>query len=136
MDPLSISASIAAVLQFAGTVISYLKSVRDAPEDRIEFALELRGLCSLLTVLHSRLKDPSDDPWFTTVRALGVKDGPLDQFRSSLVRLASKLKPGKGVRNVGQILTWHFNKAEILDILSKIERIKKLVSLALENDLL
>lgn len=132
MGPLS----IIAVMQVTGTIISYLSSVRDAPEDRMKFAMELSGLNSLLSVLHNRVKDPSDDPWFITVQGLGVRNGPLDQFMSSLVQLKSKLEPVKGLKQAGKILTWHFDKREILDILSAIERIKTLVSLALENDLL
>lgn len=138
MDPLSITASITALLQLIGTIIGYLDSVRDAFEDQMtrKFAMELYALNSLLTVLRNRVKTPSDDPWFTTIRALGVENGPLDQFKSSLEGLASKLEPAKGAKMIRKILTWHFDKAKVLAILSVIERIKTLVSLALENDLL
>ena len=135
MDPLSITASIAAVLQVTGRIISYLKEVQDAPNDRIDLIIEVSGLKSLLAPLYTRIREAkSEDPWVTAVVNLGVKDGPLDQIRSALERLESKLCP-KGLKKFGKRLTWTFDKAEILSILSKIDRIKTLVTLALANDL-
>lgn len=136
MDPLSLTVSITALLEVIGIIIGYLNDVRDASEDRFKFAMELYGLNNLLTVLRNRVKDATGDSWFATVRALGVENGPLDQFRSNIVRLASKLEPVDGIEKVKRALTWKFDKTEIVDILSRIERIKTLVSLALENDLL
>jgi hypothetical protein len=137
MDPLSLVASVTAVLQLVGTITSYLIDVRDAAEDRIIFAMELSALNSLLTVLQTRVQESkSGHPWLSTVQALGVKNGPLDQLHSDLARLASKLKPVKGVKKVGSMLTWRLDKMEVLNTLSKIERLKTLISFALSNDLL
>jgi hypothetical protein len=136
-DPLSISASIIAVLQLTGTVISYLKDVHDAPQDRIEFLIEVSGLDGLLDALQKRVQEAKfGDPWLTELQALGVENGPLDQFNSDLRRLASKLEPLNGLRQIRRRLTWIFNKTEINDILSKIERMKTLVTFALTNNLL
>lgn len=129
--------SISAVLQLGGTILSYLIDVRDATEDRMKFAMELSALNSLLTVFQNRIQESkSGDPWFTTTRGLGVVNGPLDQLKSDLERLASKLEPVKGLRKVERMLTWKFNKTEVVNILNKIERLKTLISFALSNDLL
>lgn len=136
MDPLSMTVSISAVLQLGGTIISYLMDVRDATEDRMKFAMELSALNSLLTVFQNRIQESkSGDPWFTTIRELGVGNGPVDQLKSDLVRLASKLEPLKGLKKVER-LTWKFNKTEVVNILDRIERLKTLISFALSNDLL
>ena len=137
MDPLSITASIAAVLQITGTIISYLSDVLDAPHDRMKLASELSGLVSLLQVLRIRIQQAKpEDPWFTTLLELMAKNHPLDQLESDLVLLTAKIEPPTGIKIIGKRLTWKFDKVEVTNILSKIERIKTLVTLALTNDLL
>lgn len=137
MDPLSFTASIAAVLQLTGTVLSYLNDVNNASKDRAKIAIEASIVYSLFTALKYRLEeaDPTD-PWYRGVRSLGVDDGPLDQFKTALELLASKLAPGNNFKKFGRTLMWTFTKQEVADILSKIERLKTLVNLALANDLL
>jgi hypothetical protein len=131
-DPLSIAASIIAVLQLTASVIDYLQSVHDARKDRIDFLFEVSGLYQLLLALQNRVdKANAKDLWLSQVRHLGAKDGPLDQFKSSLEHLVSKLCPREGF---GRALIWKFNKGEIEGVISKIERIKTLVSLALTDD--
>jgi hypothetical protein len=136
-DPLSVSASIIAVLQLTGSIISYLKDVHDAPQDRINFLVEISGLDGLLDALQKRVQEAkSGDPWLFELQALAVENGPLDQFNSDLKRLASKLEPLNGLKEVTRRLTWKFSRTEIKNILSKIERIKTLVTFALTNNLL
>lgn len=137
MDPLSISASITALLQVTGTIISYLRDVQGAPNDRTNFIIEISGLNGILPILQQRVEQAKlGDPWFTAVLKLGVTNGPLDQLKSHLDRLAVKLKPVEGFKDVGKRLTWAFDKTEVVDTLSKIERTKTLVALALTDDLL
>jgi hypothetical protein len=57
MDPLSITASIIAVLQLTGKLISYLSDVKNAPKDRIQCALEVSNLRNLLLTLRFRLEE-------------------------------------------------------------------------------
>jgi hypothetical protein len=133
-DPLSIAASIIAVLQLTVSVIEYLQTVRDARKDRIDFLVEVSGLYHLLLALQNRVDGANaEDPWFAQVRLLGARDGPLDQLKSRLEHLVSKLGPPGGLQ-VGRALIWKFSKAEIEGVIAKIERIKMLVSLALTND--
>jgi hypothetical protein len=131
-DPLSITASIIAILQLTSSVIEYLRAVCDARKDRVALLFEASGLHELLLALQNCVEESNaEDPWFTEVRKLGVGGGPLNQFKSHLERLVSKLGPAEGLQGM---LTWNFNKSEIEGILSKIERIKMLVSLALTNN--
>jgi hypothetical protein len=131
-DPLSIAASIIAVVQLTSSVIDYLQAVHDARKDRIDLLFEVSGLYQLLLALQNRVdKANAEDRWLTQVRQLGVRDGPLDQFKSRLEHLVSKLRPPGGL---GRTLIWKLTKAEIEGVISKIERIKTLVSLALTND--
>lgn len=134
-DPLSISASIIAVLQLSGTVIEYLNDVKGASEDRYRLLNEVTSISGLLYFLKDRATQSQyGDSWSTTLASLNTPKGPLEQFKSALERLTLKLAPVEGWRKGGKALAWPFRKEEIKEILSAIERHKSLFSLALQND--
>ena len=136
MDPLSISASIAALLQIAGTVINYLSDVRDGPKDLQRIRLEVCSILSILIMLQDQLNQAKDDDdsLSSTLMSLNVPDGPFDQFRAALERISLKLAPIQGWRKLGRAFKWPFDKEEIEDILRIIERQKSIFSLARQND--
>ncbi|KAI9766598.1 MAG: hypothetical protein M1840_006409 [Geoglossum simile] len=135
MDPLSVTASIIATLQLTSKVIEYLNDVKDAPKDRAHCAIEASNLYNLLTALRYRLEEgTSNEPWNTAVRALGVKNGPLDQYKLMLEQLQTKIKREAGMNRVGYCLLWKFIKEEVMEVLARIERLKTLVQIALEMD--
>ncbi|KAI9689885.1 MAG: hypothetical protein M1822_009767 [Bathelium mastoideum] len=136
MDPLSLTASIIALIQLTGTVVEYLNDVKDASKDRARCAIETSNVYNLLVNLKYRLEVSPHDSWYTSVRALAVAGGPLDQYRSALEELQSKLNPASthGLRKVGNALAWTFTKGEIANILSRVKRLKSLTQIALEMD--
>ena len=134
-DPLSITASVIAVLQLSGTVLTYLSAVKGASEDRQRLLIEVgavRGLLDSLKVVldASQLEDAFKD----IKRLLVTPNGPLDLFRTVLQRLEARLVPVAGAAKVWKALRWPFDKAEVSDLLSSLERQKSLFSLALQND--
>ena len=134
-DPLSIAASIIALLQLTSTVTQYLKDASGGSEDRIRLLDEVRGTVCLLEMLKDRVDDVSiRDTWLDTMRSLDVRHGPLSQFKEALERLIQKLVPSGRMRQVAQTFKWPFDKSEIIEILGKIERLKALFGLALQND--
>lgn len=136
MDPLSLSASIIAILQITGTLLSYLNDVRNLTKDQAQLAVEASNVYSLLLSLRFRVEQSNGhDPWFTAIRSLAMEKGPLDQIRAALERLVSKVEPAHGVKKMGKQLMWNFEKSEMGETLGKIERIKTLVSIALTGDL-
>lgn len=134
MDPLSITASIVAVLQLTHAVIGYLIDVKGAPRDHTQCALEASNLYHLLVTLRLRLEESSDELWYAEVRALDVENGPLDQYKRALEQLQKKITSGSGIKKIGNTLWWKFSKDEVTNILSRMERLKKLVQIALEMD--
>ncbi|KAL5374684.1 hypothetical protein DPSP01_011775 [Paraphaeosphaeria sporulosa] len=135
MDPLSVAASIISVLQLSGKVLGYLNDVKDASKDRAKCAVEASNLHSLLLNLRFRLEEGSADPqWYTAVRALGVENGPLDQFKQALEALQIQMIGGGQLQQAGKALVWKFKKEEIASILVRIERLKALVGIALQMD--
>jgi len=135
MDGLSVAASIIAVLQLTGTVITYLNDVKEAPKECQQCTIEASNLQNLLINLRYRLEQgQTGDPWFTAVRTLNVENGPLDQYKQALEQLLSKVEIQNGVGKVKRRLLWKFSKAEVTSILGRMERLKSLVSIALETD--
>ncbi|KAF1970704.1 hypothetical protein BU23DRAFT_537789 [Bimuria novae-zelandiae CBS 107.79] len=135
MDPLSVAASIIAVLQLSAKVLGYLNDVKDASKDRAKCAVEALNVHSLLLNLRFRLEEgTAGAPWYTAVRALGVENGPLDQFKQALEALQTTMTDGGQLQQVGKALVWKFKKEEIAGILVRIERLKALVGIALQMD--
>ncbi len=135
MEPISLTASIIAIVQLTGTVVNYLNDVKDAPKDRNRCAIEASNLFNLLNNLKYRLEEAGENgSWYTTVRALAVAGGPFDQYKSALEQLEPKVGSGSGIMKVGSMLAWKFSKQEINAILLRMERLKTLVQIALELD--
>jgi hypothetical protein len=135
MDPLSITASIVAVLQLTSIVIEYASSVKDSSKDRVQCANEALNLYNLLFQLRSRLEEAnSNERWYAGAGALTVKDGPFDQYKHALEQLLAKVAGAGGIKKIGNALLWKFSKEEVTSILLRIERLKTLVQIALEMD--
>lgn len=136
MDPLSLTVSVIATLQLSSKVLGYLNDVKDASKDRAKCAVEASNLNSLLVSLRSCLEEGNpNERWYTEVRALGVENGPLDQFNQALEQLQTKMiGGGTALKKMGDALVWRFSKEEITSILARMERLKTLVQIALQMD--
>jgi hypothetical protein len=135
MDPLSVTASIIAILQLSVKVLGYLNHVKDASKDRAQCEIETSNLYSLLVNLRCRLEEGSaSQPWFSAVRDLASSNGPLDQYKHALKELQAKMTDGGRLKKAGEALMWKFRKEEVASILARIERLKGLVRIALEMD--
>ena len=135
MDPLSLSASIIAVLTLSATVVQYLNAVKAATEDRQSILQEIiytRGLLTLFKDLAEKAE--WGEAWSITASSLKTPNGPLEQFKRALERLVLKLQPVSGVKKAFKVFEWPFQKEEIKDILNTIERQKTFFTLALQND--
>lgn len=134
MDPLSVTASIIAILQLTVKVSEALSDAEDASTDRSSFATDISNLSNLLVTLLSRLDESSADPWHANVRALGGQDGLIYQYRVELEQLKDKTSARRGIKDMTKRLLWKYVKEDAERILSRIERLKSLVQIALEND--
>ncbi len=134
-DPLSVTASIAAILQLSRKIIQYLRDLKSTSRDRDTLLCEVASVTSFLSILKDQAQQAdSSDTWRTTIASLDVPRGPLEQFKAALERLASKLAPSKGLEKIVNKLIWPFQKQEALEILNIIERQKSLFALAVVND--
>ncbi|KFY83656.1 hypothetical protein V498_07892, partial [Pseudogymnoascus sp. VKM F-4517 (FW-2822)] len=71
VDPLSVTASIIAVLQLTATLVSHVNDAKDAPSDQARFAKEAQSLSDLLTKLICRVNEGRDksEGWYKEVWA-------------------------------------------------------------------
>jgi hypothetical protein len=135
MDPLSITASIAALLQLSSTVVRYLSELKSAANDRQKILGEVVVLSGLLYHLQNLVsRAQQHDEWLATMRSLAVPGGPLEHIRLSLEFLSAKLAPQAGLKKVGKALSWSFQEKEIKGFLEAMERQKAVISLAMQND--
>lgn len=135
MDPLSVTASIIAILQLSNKVLGYLNDVKDASKECAKCTIEASNLHSLLVNLRFRLENgDSDTSWFTAIRDLAVENGPLDQFKQALELLQNRMTNGETWHQVGHALLWKIKKDEIASVLVRMERLKTLVAIALQMD--
>ena len=136
MDPLSICASITALIQLTSTTVQYLKGVKGAPEDRQRILSELTSVIGILLILQDQADQAKQgDQWSSTLQSLNVPEGPLNQLPRALERLSSKLaSPATGLKKLGKAIVWPFQKEEVKEILGSIERQKALLNLARQND--
>ena len=135
MDPLSVSASIVALLQLSSRVIGYLSDVKSGPRELQKLRLEVCSILPILSILQDEAEQAkSGGRWSSTLLSLDVPNGPIQQFRAALKQLEIKLAPVKGYKKVANAFTWPFGKEETLGILGTIERQKLLFTFARQND--
>jgi hypothetical protein len=135
MDGLSTAASIVAVLQITGAVISYLSDVKHAPKECQQCTIEASSIQNLLINLRYRIEEgQSGDLWLKEVQALNTKNGALDQYKQALEQLLSRVEIRSSGQKVKKRLLWKFKKEEIGVILARMERLKSLVNIALQVD--
>ncbi|KAK0219074.1 hypothetical protein IW262DRAFT_1077557 [Armillaria fumosa] len=132
-EVLGIVSSITALTQSTVTVISYLKDVKKAPKERDEFLKELQHLKICLTALkHTTQLSTKDDPWLATLQQLhnGFKE-----LLQLLDGLKMKLKPESSwSKRIFRRLDWTIVRGSVMVDLSRIERFKTLIAIAVQND--
>jgi hypothetical protein len=142
MDPLSIAASLIAVLQISGTVISalyeYRKGVKDASKDAVDIIEELNSLRRVLESLliatekeESRVEGVSR---LSTFRQLAEPNGELERCKTDLMALNAKLQPETGWGGLRRALKWPLKKSEVQSTLNSLHRAKGTLHLALSTD--
>lgn len=137
MDPLSITASTAALLHCTKVAIDYTKSFYNARKERQKFREGLEGILLLVNQLEERRKaSKPEGPWYrglermveTTGKLtqegeyiphpdLGKKPtGPWTNLYIIIAELHSELQPSHGLR-----LRWYWDKKKFAKILEEIE---------------
>jgi len=138
MDPLTaigLAANIIQIVTATAQTIQFLNDVKDAPKDRAKIVKEAANLLGLLTSLQYRMEEATlQDTWYRRLLSLGGDGGPLDQYKQAMQNLAERLNPKSGINDLRKKLKWTLDKKHIKETLDQIERLKALMSLALQED--
>ena len=109
--------------------------MKGALKDRQRILSELYNVSSTLLVLEEQASQVQQgDVWSSTLLSLNRLNGPIEQFKTALEHLEKKLAPVEGWRKLGKKIAWPFQKEEIEEILSVLERQMPLFNLARQND--
>ena len=137
LDPLSMTASIITILELTSKLTGYINDVRHASKEQKKVVMEASNLYGLLTSLCFRVEEArASEPWLNQVKLLGIKDGPLDQFKNALKKMVEQIPSSKKTDQIKSALMWKFTKVEVENALKRMERLKTLVHYALTNDLM
>ncbi|KAJ7574967.1 ankyrin repeat-containing domain protein [Mycena floridula] len=138
MEAVGFVASIMALIEAANTLFEYVKDVKDGPSDRAELQRSLASLPSLLAGLKAQFENTAPgDSWSTETCKLAAKDGPFDQLSAIFKQIETKLQiPATRTAKIIKTLKWTLDKADIADLLLKVERVKTFIMLAIQNDLI
>ncbi|KAF2262026.1 hypothetical protein CC78DRAFT_582948 [Lojkania enalia] len=128
-EVLGATASLISLVETAVLVLKYLNDVNSARDDIVRLKQEMVTLISVLSTL--KMLADSGHPWSANVHSLGVKDGPLQQFKQTLERLSKLLAPLRGFR---ERIIFPLKKGEIVTLLDELERFEGIFNLAIELD--
>ena len=120
------------LLKHTKTVIDYINDVKNASNDKKNLLDELAATQIVLSQLDSHV---NDEDWKETMEALVAVGGPFDQLKLELKGLKRKVElPTGKLRKAGQALVYHFTKDDLKKHFDRIERIKTLLQLAVQNN--
>jgi hypothetical protein len=135
MDPLSITASIIAIIQISSDIVSYVNGATGATKERKRLRDEVRACEFILQRLNDEASDVEEgNMWSETIKALEGPGAPLGRLRDALSIVRAKLEPKKGLKKAFSTLKWPFDEKEVEKVISAIEREKNLLNLALANN--
>jgi hypothetical protein len=136
LEAVGAASAIAALAELTIKVMGHIKDVRDADKQIEDYNREASSLVTLLTSLRARIMQngaKTGDPWFDSVRML--QHGPMQQYQTALEAFALKVAPRPGRRGkIFHRMLWVFNKRDVQDLVAKMERLKTLISVALQMD--
>ena len=141
MEVVGATASIIAVIQITGTVISicydYQSSTSHYSKDVINITHELQSLWNLLERLADLASSQSSPTSKTlpSLDSLNEPGGPLEICKIELKELELKLTPPKGrIKQIGRALTWPLKEKDVQKTIDTLARRRGLFQLALEMD--
>lgn len=151
MDPLSITASLIAVLQISGTVISalyeYRNGVKSASKDAARIIAEINSLRGILESLLQAVEkedykagsNGGGGSRLANFQALTQPDGELKRCQADLEAVSGKLVGDdagslSGWKKVRKALVWPFKEKDVEKLLQSVQKAKSTMQFALSAD--
>src|SRR5258708_956805 len=119
-DPISVTASIVAVMQATMALVDFLRSLRGTSKEVKSMLKDLLALQKVLGEAMELSHRPRGQLPGPTV--LSTSGTPLKECLTELEKLRKKLIPVNNLDKTLKAVVWRFQQAEINNILTKIER--------------
>ena len=140
-DPLSLVASLIALAQISGSIISlcydYRRGVQRAQKDVAQILRETQSLRNVIEQL-IRLLDKDDagsEVYLPSLRNISLNDGPFSEFQNDLKKLEDRLRsPVTKWQRLGNQLLWPLRERDVKQALESIHRMKGIVEFGLIAD--
>ena len=88
MDPISLAASLAALIQITTQAAQLLKGIKSGSDERIKLREEIRSTVCLLQMLQDRVDDAEMvEKDLASIGSLNFPGGPIDQLNDALHKL-------------------------------------------------
>jgi hypothetical protein len=138
-DPLSITASIIAVIQATSKVVSlcydYRSGLKNAPSEMKQLTDEITSLRDILeSILKLVDEGGTEYTYLPTLKILTQSDGVLPKCKAEMTLLETDLKPVTGIRAVARTLKWPYARGEVEKKVERLGRLKSSLTLALAID--
>ena len=147
MDPLSLAASVIAIIQLADRIISvckdYVTTVKDAPNDLRTIFIEVGSVKCVLELLELVISRGDHDKMPVILEKLRTPTGPIEGCKQALTALDSLFpveaecsargKRRKILRSLKD-LAWPFKEGKARKLVEDIGRHKATISLALTTE--
>ena len=140
MDPLSVTASIIAVIQISGGVVSicynYRKAVKGAAKEAAKITDEVKSLQDILERLLkiAEREVARGSTRLQALQALAEPNGALSQCQAELSALQIKLEPSQKVRMAWKALKWPLTEGSVKKAIENISRLKATLIVAMVTD--
>ena len=134
-EVLGIISSILAVLEASKEILGFLDDVKHGSVERNRLHIEILSTVTWLGALKTKVEESkAGGPELSTLESLAKPDGLLTEMQKLLDRMARKLNLTSGHRSLKGTLTWPFEKREVQEMISTIQRYNSCFVLALQND--
>lgn len=140
MDPVSLTASIIAIIQISGTVVSicydYRNAIKNSAEDAIKIIKEIKSLQDVLERLLQLVErdEAKEYPRLASLHGLNQLEGTLTLCRSELSSLKIKLEAPHGIKKILKINKLPLTEKEVKTTLDSISQMKGTLCLAIATD--
>ena len=137
MDPLSVSASIAALATVVRETVRLVRGVKDGGNERINIAMEVKSLLIVLKSVEGYCETIEEDvsaPWILALHSLSEDGGTFEHTRAALEKLNKTLQPKTGHQKVFQSLRWPIlDKSDVNNTLQHVMRLNQSMTAVLEQ---
>src|ERR1700676_383292 len=133
-DPLSITASLIAVAQISGSIISlcydYRRGIQDAHKDISRILREVQFLRNVIEQLLQLLNKDDDgtEVRLSSLKNMNVNDGPFTKCQDELKSLEDRMRsPVNKWQRLGVKLLWPLRERDVAKTLESIHRLKGII---------